>query len=225
MEVLIMKKRNYMDSVHFYGRIWCVAAILVLVAVPVLMCIHVRAWPDWGVVGKGFASVAVLFYPTGIIEVIAYAPLLGAGGTYLSFLTGNIANLKLPCALSSMESAKVRANSEEGEIISTISIAASAIVTTLVVALFVLIFAVNPNFTKVMSEGALAPAFKQVTYTIFGALAATYFIKHWKISIFPIAVLSILLAFFGTIQIGVLIFAGVAISMLGAHIMYKLKWV
>lgn len=220
-----MKKRTYMDSVHFYGRIWCVLAIIALLAIPVLMCLHLKVWPDWNVVAKGFASVAILFYPTGVIEVIAYAPLLGSGGTYLSFLTGNIANLKLPCALNSMENAKVRANSEEGEIISTISIAASAIVTTLIIAIFVLIFAVNPGFTKVMSEGALAPAFKQVTYTIFGALAASYFVKHWKISIFPIAVLSLLLVFAGTIQIGILIFAGVAISMLGAHVMYKLKWV
>ncbi len=220
-----MKKRTYMDSVHFYGRIWCILAIIVLVAVPFLMCLHLKVWPDWGVVASGFASVAILFYPSGVIEVIAYAPLLGAGGTYLSFLTGNIANLKLPCALNSMENAKVRANSEEGEIISTISIGASAIVTTLIIAVFVLIFAVNPGFTKVMSEGALAPAFKQVTYTIFGSLAASYFVKHWKISIFPIAVLSLVLVFAGTIQIGVLIFAGVAVSMLGAHVMYKLKWV
>lgn len=225
MEVLKMKKRSYIDSVHFYGRIWCVLAIIVLLAVPVLMCLHLKVWPDWGVVASGFASVAILFYPTGVIEVIAYSPLLGSGGTYLSFLTGNIANLKLPCALNSMENAKVRANSEEGEIISTISIAASAIVTTLIIAVFVLIFAVNPAFTKVMSEGALAPAFKQVTYAIFGSLAATYFVKHWRISIFPIAALSLILVFAGNIQIGVLIFAGVAISMLGAHIMYKLKWV
>lgn len=220
-----MKKRSYLDSVHFYGRIWCVLAIIALLSVPFLMCLHLKVWPDWGVVASGFASVAILFYPTGVIEVIAYAPLLGSGGTYLSFLTGNIANLKLPCALNAMENAKVRANSEEGEIISTISIAASAIVTTLIIAVFVLIFAVNPTFTKVMSEGALAPAFKQVTYAIFGSLAATYFVKHWRISIFPIAVLSLLLVFAGTIQIGILIFAGVAISMLGAHIMYKLKWV
>lgn len=225
MEVLKMKKRSYLDSVHFYGRIWCVLAIIALLSVPFLMCLHLKVWPDWGVVASGFASVAILFYPTGVIEVIAYAPLLGSGGTYLSFLTGNIANLKLPCALNAMENAKVRANSEEGEIISTISIAASAIVTTLIIAVFVLIFAVNPTFTKVMSEGALAPAFKQVTYAIFGSLAATYFVKHWRISIFPIAVLSLLLVFAGTIQIGILIFAGVAISMLGAHIMYKLKWV
>ncbi|MBQ6092798.1 MAG: hypothetical protein IJL00_03895, partial [Clostridia bacterium] len=137
----------------------------------------------------------------------------------------NIANLKLPCALNAMENAKVRSNSEEGEVISTISIAASAITTTLIIAVFVLIFAFNPGFTRLMQSDALAPAFKQVTYTIFGALAASYFVKHWKISIFPIAAVSLLLVFAGNIQIGILIFVGVVLSLLGAHVMYKLKWV
>jgi len=217
--------KSYIDSVHRYGRFWCLCALVVILAVPALMSWHLNAWPDLGVVGKAFGSIAILFYPTAVIEVIAYAPLLGAGGTYLSFLTGNIANLKLPCALSSMENAKVRANSEEGEVISTISIAASAITTTIIIAVFVLIFAFNPSFTKLMQSDTLAPAFKQVTYTIFGALAASYFVKHWKISIFPIAAVSLLLVFAGNIQIGILIFVGVVLSLVGAHVMYKLKWV
>ena len=217
------KKRTYLDSVHFYGRIWCIAAFFAMLLVPTLMCLHLKVWPNSSVVWKGFASVAILFYPTGVVEVVAYAPLLGAGGTYLSFLTGNISNLKMPCALNSMENAKVRANSEEGEIISTISIATSAIVTTIVIAVFVLIFAFNPKFTELMQSDTFAPAFKQVTYTIFGSLAATYFVKHWKISIVPILAVSLLLVFAGTIQIGILIFVGVAISLLSAQIMYKLK--
>lgn len=219
------KNRSYIDSVHFYGRIWCLLALFVMLLIPALMSFHLRAWPDLGVVGKAFGATALLFYPTAVVEVIAYAPLLGAGGTYLSFLTGNIVNLKLPCALNAMENAKVRSNSEEGEVISTISIASSAITTTLIIALFVLIFAFNPGFTRLMQSEALAPAFKQVTYSIFGALAATYFIKHWKLSIFPLVMVSLLLVFFGSIQIGILIFIGVVISLLGAQAMYKLKWV
>ncbi len=219
------RNKTYIDRVHTSGRLWCLAALVVILAVPALMSWHLNTWPDLGVVGKAFGSIAILFYPTAVIEVIAYAPLLGAGGTYLSFLTGNIANLKLPCALSAMENAKVRSNSEEGEVISTISIATSAITTTIMIAVFVLIFAFNPKFTQLMKSDALAPAFKQVTYTIFGALAASYFVKHWKISIFPIAAVSLLLVFAGSIQIGILIFVGVVLSLLGAHIMYKLKWV
>ena len=219
------KKRTYLDSVHLSGRIWCIAALIVMLTVPTLMSLHLKAWPDLGVVGKAFGAIALLYYPTGVVEVLAYAPLLGAGGTYLSFLTGNIVNLKLPCALSAMESAKVRANSEEGEVISTISIAASAITTTIIIAVFVLAFAFNPGFTRFMQSDTLAPAFKQVTYTIFGALAASYLVKHWKIAIFPIVAISLILVFAGSIQIGILIFIGVILSLLGAEVMYKLKWV
>ena len=84
--------------------------------------------------GKGLASIA-FFFVTGIVEVVAYSPMLGAGGTYLSFVTGNIMNLKMPCAINAMENAKVKANTEEGEVITTIAISASIIVTTIVIAI------------------------------------------------------------------------------------------
>lgn len=220
-----MKKREYMDSVHFYGRIWCILALVVFLMVPTAICMHFGVWPEAGVVLKGLGSVAILFYPTAVIEVISYTPLLGAGGTYLSFITGNITNLKMPCALNAMENAKVRANSEEGEVISTIAIATSAIVTTVVIAVFVVIFAFIPSFKELVSQenSAWSMTFKQVTLTIFGSLAATYFVKHWKIAIFPIAAVSIILIFAGTLPVGTLIFVGVALSLIGAQVMYKLK--
>ena len=220
-----MKKREYIDSVHFYGRIWCILALVVFLMVPTAMCLHFGVWPEAGIVLKGLGSVAVLFYPTAVIEVVSYAPLLGAGGTYLSFITGNITNLKMPCALNAMENAKVRANSEEGEVISTIAIATSAIVTTIVIAIFVVIFAFIPSFKDLVSQEnpAWSMTFKQVTLTIFGSLAATYFVKHWKIAIFPIAAVSIILIFAGTLPVGTLIFVGVALSLIGAQVMYKMK--
>lgn len=219
-----MKKRNYVDSVHIYGRIWCVLALVVFFTVPVAISLK-NGWPEMNAVLKGLGSIALLFYPTAVIEVIAYSPLLGAGGTYLSFITGNIANLKLPCALNAMENANVKSNTEEGEVITTIAIATSAIVTTIIIAVCVVAFAFNPAFENLMNSEAMQPAFKQVSLTVFGALAASYFVKYWKISIFPIAAVSLILVFAGSIDIGILIFVGAFLSILGAHIMYKLKWV
>ena len=213
--------KSYMDKVHTWGRISCVISLVFFLCIPLAISIHFNVWPSLSVIGKGLASL-LIFFVTGIVEVVAYSPMLGAGGTYLSFVSGNIMNLKMPCALNAMENAKVKANSEEGEVITTIAIAASTIMTTIIIAIFVLIFAFNPKFSEVMSSDTFAPAFQQVTYTIFGSLAATYFVKHWKISIFPIAAVTILL-FFVDPGIGVLIPIGVVLSMLGAHIMFKLK--
>ncbi len=213
--------KTYMDKIHTYGRISCVLSLIFFICIPLAISLHFDTWPSLSVIGKGLASL-IIFYVTGIVEVVAYSPMLGAGGTYLSFVSGNIMNLKMPCAINAMENAKVKANTEEGEVITTIAIAASTITTTVIIAVFVLIFAMNPKFSEVMSSDTFAPAFQQVTYTIFGSLAATYFVKHWKISIFPIAAVTLLLLFVDP-GIGVLIPIGVVFSMVGAHVMFKLK--
>lgn len=215
--------KSYMDKVHTWGRISCLISLVFFLCIPLAISLHFDVWPSLSVVGKGLASL-LIFFVTGVVEVVAYSPMLGAGGTYLSFVSGNIMNLKMPCALNAMENAKVKANTEEGEVITTIAICASTITTTIIIAVFVIIFALNPKFSEIMSSDTFSPAFQQVTYTIFGSLAATYFVKHWKISIFPIAAITVLLLFIDP-GIGVLIPIGVVLSMLGAHIMYKLKLV
>ncbi|MBQ3471583.1 MAG: hypothetical protein IJH17_04355, partial [Clostridia bacterium] len=131
---------KYINKTHTYGRLWMFVTLLVFLSVPTLICYHLGVSPKLITIAKGLSTVALVFYPTAVIEVLTYSPLLGVGGTYLGFVTGNITNLKMPVALSSMENAKVEPNSEEGEVISTISIAVSSIVTTVIIALFVLVF-------------------------------------------------------------------------------------
>lgn len=211
---------NYIDKTHKYGRIWMVVTLLLFISIPALIGVHLGVSPKISMIAKGLSTVALVFYPTAILEVITYSPLLGCGGTYLGFVTGNITNLKLPVALNSMESAKVEPNSEEGEVISTISIAVSSIVTTAIIAVFVLAFyPVLHNVTD--PDSVFAPAFQQVTPALFGALCASYLVKHWKISILPIVTLTVILIFDGTLTTGVLIPIGVVVSLLGAHIMFK----
>ena len=215
--------KTYFDKIHRYGRVSCLLSLVFFLCIPLAISLHFNVWPELSVIGKGLASL-IIFFVTGVVEVVAYSPMLGAGGTYLSFVSGNIMNLKMPCAINAMENAKVKANTEEGEVITTIAIAASTITTTIIIAVFVLIFALNPSFSTLMSSETFAPAFQQVTYTIFGSLAASYFVKHWKISIFPIIAVTILLLFVDP-GIGVLIPIGVVLAMIGAHIMYKMKLV
>lgn len=215
-------EKSYVDKTHIFGSVWSVAVLLILISVPLIFCISHNVWPTIKEVGSGLLPVAVLFYPTAIIEIIAYSPLLGAGGMYLSFTTGNISNLKLPCALAAMDTAKVKSNSEEGEIITTIAVATSAIVTTVIIAVFVLAFRpIIPRLTDPSS--VLAPAFKQVMPALFGALGASYFSKHWKVSVLPIVILTVIVIISGGIGTGVLIPIGVVVSLVGALVMYKLK--
>lgn len=115
-------KRNmtYLDSVHFYGRIWGWAAAALIFAFPFVTALIFQAWPSMSGVLKGTLAVAPIFWTVGVIEVFTYVPMLGAGSSYLGFVTGNLSNLKVPCALACMEGAEVKPGTEEGEIISTI---------------------------------------------------------------------------------------------------------
>jgi hypothetical protein len=190
---------------------------------PAAICLYLNVWPSFHDVFSGLIKIIPLFWTTAVIEVVSYTPVLGAGGTYLSFVTGNITNLKLPCGLNAMESAGVKAQSEEGEVVSTIAIATSAITTTLILAVGVLLF--SPVLPLIKESKLLAPAFQQVLPALFGALGAGYFMKHWRISILPIVVMVIVLVFSGGIPAGTLVPIGVVVSLLGAFGMFKLGWI
>ncbi len=229
-----MKKNNvekvektYIDKIHTQGKLWTVLALLVLISVPLLFSIFggeelFSAFPKWNVLSKVLVSVISVYWTTAIIEVITYTPMLGAGGTYLSFVTGNITNLKLPCALSAMDRANVKANSEEGEIISTIAIGASAITTTVILAVGVIAFAPFLGYIT-DPESILRPAFVYVVPALFGALGASYFAKHWRISIFPILVGVLVYIFVPTLAVGTMIFVTIVASVGGAALMWKLN--
>ena len=218
------KERTYNDSIHAFGSVWSALVLLVLLSTPLLFCIRYDVWPSLSDVWNGLWPVALITYPTAVVEIVAYTPLLGSGGMYLSFTTGNISNLKLPCALAAMDTAGVKSNSEEGEVITTIAVATSALVTTMIMAVFVL--ALRPFIPRLTDPSSiLSPAFKQVMPALFGALGASYFSKHWKISIVPIAVLTLIVDISGSIGTGVLIPIGVVVSILGALLFYKLKWI
>ncbi len=215
-----MLEKTYINKVHVWGRISTLSALFMMMCIPVSICLYYNVWPDAAKVFKGLLSIVPMFWAIAVIEVITYAPMLGAGGTYLSFVTGNISNLKLPCGLNALQNANVRANTEEGEVISTIAIAASSITATLILALGVILFA--PLLPKMTAESSpFAPAFQQVLPALFGALGAGYFTKHWKISILPIAAGISVLVFAPGLAVGALIPVTVIISLLGAQIMYK----
>ncbi len=217
-----MKNKSYIDKTHTQGKIWSVVALIVLFSVPVLICLHNGAWPKFtDVFNSNIISVLAIYWISAIVEVITYTPMLGAGGTYLSFVTGNITNLKLPCGLNAMNSAKVKANSEEGEVISTISIGVSAIVTTIIIAVGVLAF--GDTVQELMAPGsALAPAFNNVTTALFGALFASYLGKYWKVTILPLLVGCILLYFVPGFGVGTLLFVTIIVSIAGVFLLNAL---
>ena len=219
----IKKEIDYINSVHIWGRVWSIGALVVLFMVPVVFSLYYNAWPPINDVLAALVKVAPLFWVSSIVEVIAFTPMLGAGGAYLSFVTGNISNLKLPCAMSILQKEKVSATSEEGEILSTISVASSAITTTIIIA--VGIFMLNPIFSEIKDTAIVKSVLPYVTAALFGALAASYMRKYWKVAIAPIFAGVVVLIFSPLFGVGTLVFVTIVVSVASALIMTKLKLV
>lgn len=217
-----MKKNlSYMDSVHHYGRIWGLIVAAVLIAFPLVLSLIFKTAPDFGVLLAGLFATAPMYWAVGIVEIFTYVPMLGAGGTYLSFVTGNISNLKLPCAIDAMERAGVKASSEEGEVISTISIAVSSIVTTLII--LVGVICIVP-LTPILESPVLVPAFDMILPALFGGLAVVFISKNAKLSIAPIALMLILFIFVPALNastVGIMVPVGVVFTVIVARILYK----
>lgn len=215
---------EYMKKTDFYGKIWVWTAVVVILFVPIAICLYYNAWPQATAVLKGLLGVAPIYWTVGVIEVITYTPMLGTGGTYLAFVTGNLTSLKAPSALNAMENADVKPGSEEGEVISTIAIATSTIVTTFVLVLGVCGLAA---ITPILNSPALAPAFDNILPALFGGLAVVYVSKNWKIAIAPLVFMVVLFLAVPSLagSVGVLVPVGVVITLTAARIMYKRGWV
>ena len=218
------KEYTYMDSVHRDGRIWNLTVMVILMAFPVVVGLIFSAMLDWAAVGKGLIATAPMYWAVGVIETITYIPMLGAGGSYLSFVTGNISNLKLPCALNALENAEVKAQSEEGEIISTIAIAVSSIVTTLIIILGVILIV---PLTPILSSEVLKPAFDQMLPALFGGLCVVFVSRNLKLAIAPVMLMLILFVFVPALNagtVGIMVPVGVLFTIAYARIIYKKGW-
>ena len=215
------KEMTYLDSVHRDGRIWNLSVMVLLLAFPAAVCVIFNVLPEWNSLLLGLVATAPMYWAVGAIETVTYVPMLGAGGSYLSFVTGNISNLKLPCALNALEQNEVSANSEEGEVVSTIAIAISSIVTTIIIIIGVLLIV---PLTPILQAPVLQPAFDQILPALFGGLGVAFVSKNWKIAVAPAVLMLILFIFVPALNagtVGIMVPVSALFTIGVARIMYK----
>ena len=215
------KKLSYIDSVHRDGRIWNISVMIILLLFPVLVCLIFGVVPDWRGFVMGLIATAPMYWAVAVVETITFVPMLGAGGSYLSFVTGNISNLKLPCALNALDQYGVKANSEEGEIISTIAIAVSSIVTTIIIVIGVILIV---PLTPLLQAPVLEPAFAQILPALFGGLGVVFVSKNWKIAVAPIILMLILFIAIPALNagtVGIMVPVSVIFTLIVSRILYK----
>ena len=216
---------DYKEMTHRIGRIWTAAALLLILAVPLLFCLIYGAMPDWDSFLRGAIAIIPLYLAIGLIDVFNYSPMIGSGGTYLAFVTGNLLNMKVPAAQVALKKADVDPASEEGEVLATIAVAVSTIVTNLVLVAGLLL--VIPITLWIKSDNMLSSVFDLTTgYVIpalFGALGVVFISKSWKIALVPtlLMIIAFLLmpALYSSSGIFIPVMSVVAVAI--ARLMYK----
>ncbi len=216
---------NYEKNITKLGKISVSIILLLIIMVPLVISLYFDIFPPFEQFISGFLQVIMIYIPISIAEFFTFVPILGKGGSYLAFMTGNLTNLKIPCATIAIDKSGYEKGSREADVIATISIAVSAITTIIVIALgLILIIPITP----ILSSPVLKPAFSNILPALFGALGAHFFVKQWKLAVVPI-IASAFIAFmvihmlhleFTKIQ-GLLIPILGVISLLSALTLYK----
>lgn len=218
------KMKTLLDNnarMHLIGRLWLGAGMVLICTIPLWLALYYDVEPDWSVFGTAAViSPFILMALSGVAEPIIYSPMVGVNGMYLSFLTGNLSNLKIPCVVKAQEIAGTKRGTEEDEIVATIAIATSSLVTILIIGIIVLCLAVIPNLTEMIDNAPyLTPAFGCVVYALFGSLGGKYIVRNPKLAIGPIiivVILSIVLGVVGMDPGSAYLFVGIAICLVFA---------
>lgn len=163
--------------------------------------------------GLSAATWGALYF----IEPLTYYNVIGLSGTYVGFLTGNIGNVRVPCAAAALEATDIEPNTREGEIVSTLGITGSAITsiffTSLAALVGVQLIAILPDFIIVAFDQYTIPA-------IFGAMVGSYVLKHPKLCVFSIA-LALVFIFVIKVPSYIAMLACVILTVLFARILYN----
>ncbi len=215
-----MKERTYEQSIHRIGRAFSIVVVLLLLGVPTAVSLYYDIFPPVANLLKGIGMVLMIYLPIAIAEYLTYVPMLGSNASYLVFVNGNLTNLRIPCAMMSMEAAGVKPQTDEGEVVAGLSVATSSIV-TLIIMLFGMLLIVP--LTPLLQAPELKPAFEHLMPALFGALGAYWVQKQWKLAVVPITlvVLIFLLASIPAGVEGALIPVMGLISVLSARLMYR----
>ena len=211
---------QYERGTHLLGKAVSLITLILLIGAPFVIGGYLGAMPDVKAAARGFAAVGLVWTVSSVVEFLVYTPMLGSGGSYLAFITGNLINMKIPCAVNARDLARVKAGTKENELVSTLSIAVSSLVTILVLAAGVLLM---QPIQPLLQSQTLRPAFDNVVPALFGALAYKYYRKNLKLAVWPLLMMSALFLLVPSLQsqTSILILPSGALAILLAWLKFR----
>lgn len=233
------KTMQSMDSFqawsHKWGRIGTVIALIYMIALPFIVLAYYDSIPPLGdVFNLGTLSIMMIYIAVGISEALSYTPILGSSA-YLTFITGNIMNLKLPCAVNAVKIANKQPNTPEGDAIASVGVAVSSIMTIIILALAALLSTwISPVFelpAVKTASGYIIPAlFGSLTLGLFSSSnAGNKVVKNGIMGVLPVLIIITVLSIFVRVtsggslfgMVGFLILFMLPVALISSRIMWK----
>ncbi|MDR2670639.1 MAG: hypothetical protein LBC26_02810 [Oscillospiraceae bacterium] len=192
---------QHLQAMHRLGRWGTAGALLIMLGIPTLLGLRFDCLPSFGQVFQTALPLLMIFVPSSVSEVLYYTPVLGSS-VYLSFITGEILNVKLPVAENALKQLHVEAGTEDADVITSLAVGVSSL---LVMGLVVVCAALFAPLQPVLTQPAVQTVSANVLPALFGALAAGALggslggglraAGRWK-GLLPPAVLTLLIARF-----------------------------
>lgn len=165
-ELKQIDEKAYYDQMHKIGFIVLGIAILIFFAIPTIISIHFDVVPEFGDLLIAAGGLCAIFVPLGIAESFAEVPVMGTS-YYLSLVTGNVLNLKLPAAINALKVADVRQGTPAADAVAGVGVAVSSLVTTVMLILGVILLT---PLQSILSSPAVSTAANYVLPALFGCL-------------------------------------------------------
>ena len=218
----------FTEWAHKSGRIFMVLFIAYMLVIPFIVCTVYDCMPSFKMCLPGLIAITAIMGPASIAEVGSYTPILGSS-TYLTFASGNVMNLKIPCIINAQQIAKVEPNTVEGDAIALIATAVSSAVTIIILAIGVVLL----SFIKpVLENPYVVTASDYLLPALFGCMALgllssgngkTKVKNHLLPALIPALLVTALtvLGIGSTGLAGILIIVMIPVTILCARILWK----
>lgn len=165
---------EYLPKMHRIGKIIGVLAVLASFMPALTLGVVYGLWPDMAALGTAAVSAIASFGVLWFVEPLSYYPVVGPVGTYMAFVSGNISNMRIPCASMAQISAEVEPGSDKGSIIATIGMGVSIVINTLVLTIGV----IAGSSILSMLPASVVSALNYLLPALFGALLVQFGMKN-----------------------------------------------
>ncbi|MBU5668236.1 hypothetical protein KQI68_00125 [Peptoniphilus sp. MSJ-1] len=175
---------KFSKSIHNFGRLSMVLGMIAVLLPPMLMTFYFGFNPGITAIITGAISqisVSGAFY---FSEPIANYPIVGAAGLYMSILSGNSVNLKIPAAVSAIAGSGYKQGTDEGSMMGTMGIAVSIYVATF----FVIVSTIFAQTVIVNLPENIKEVLTLIIPALYGGIFAQFSVKSFKTGIFALVI-------------------------------------